>query len=71
MSANRVAKEIRGIIDDYWLGKLNIEQARESINRFMDDPEMHLKIQRGENFTGAFKSVMGKKRLEEFERVMK
>ena len=70
MSANRVAKEIRKIIDDYWLGKLTIAQVRDGINHFMDDPQLHLKIQRGENFTGAFKSVMGKKRLEEFQRVM-
>lgn len=71
MSANRVAKEIREIIDNYWLNKLTIEQARDGINRFMDDPKMHLQIQRGEVFTGAFKSVLGKKRLEEFNRIMK
>lgn len=70
MSANRIAKEIKSIIDDYWLGKLTIEEVRDGINRFMDDPKLHLKIQRGENFTGAFKSVMGKKRLEEFKQVM-
>lgn len=70
MSANRLAKEVRKIIDDYWLNNLTVEQARDGINHFMDDPRLRLKIMRGGTFTGAFKSVLGKKRLEEFTRIM-
>lgn len=70
MTANRVAKEIRTIIDDYWLGKLTDWQAKKSISAFMVNPELHLKIQRGNEFTSVFKSVMGVRRLKEFERII-
>lgn len=70
MTANRVAKEIRAIIDDYWLGKLTDLQVKKSISEFMDDSELHLKIQRGNEFTSVFKSVLGVRRLKEFERII-
>lgn len=70
MTANRVAKEVRKIIDDYWLGKLTVEQAKRLIDEIMVDPELHLKVQRGEEFTSVFKSVMGVRRLKEFERII-
>lgn len=70
MTANKVAKEIRAIIDDYWIGNLTVEQVQKSINIFMVNPKLHLKIQRGEEFTSVFKSVMGVRRLKEFERII-
>lgn len=70
-SANQIAKEVRDIVDA-WSGKqISTDEAKKQISRFMDDPTTHLKIMRGETYTGTFESVMRKKRLKEFEDLMK
>lgn len=69
-SANKVAREVRDIIDDFWANRLSKEQAQEKLHVYMDDPELHLKIQRAEEYTGVFKNVMGIRRLNEFKRLL-
>lgn len=69
-NANKVAKEVRDIIDNYWLGRLSEDQTRKKLLMYMDDPDLHLKIQRAEEYTGVFKNVMGIRRLEEFKRLL-
>ena len=70
ISANRLAKEVRDIVDA-WSGKqLSTDEAKMRINTIMEDRAMHLKIMRGETYTGTFENVMGKKRLKEFEELL-
>ena len=69
-SANKVAKEVRDIIDDFWASRLTKSQAQEKLYVYMDDPDLHLKIQRAEEYTGVFKNVMGIRRLNEFKRLL-
>lgn len=74
-SANQLAKEVRSIIDGWKGGKILIDEARKRVNTIMDDPDLHLKIIRGEmgtgTYTGTFKSVMRENRLKDFEELMK
>ena len=53
-SANKIAKEIRSIIDAYWANQISEEEARKKINVFLEDPDMRIKIMRRESYTGTF-----------------
>lgn len=37
----------------------------------MSDPDNRIKVKRGENYTGVFNNIMGKRRIEEFEKLYK
>lgn len=65
-SANKIAKDIRGIIDAYWASQISEEEARKKINLFLENPEIRIKIMRRENYTGTFKSIMRENRLQAF-----
>ncbi len=67
MSANKVAKNVVDIIDGYWRNEITYEKAKEKIKKIMSDPDMLIKIKRGENYTGVFNNIMGKRRIQEFE----
>lgn len=66
-NANKVAKKMRDVIDSYWKGEIDEKQASEVISTIMSDSDNRIKVMRGENYTGVFKSIMGKRRIEEFE----
>ena len=70
-SANKVAKDVKKIIDEFWSGKCEKEEATKRIKGILDDPERRIKVMRGENYTGVFENVLGKKRIAEFEELMK
>ena len=65
-SANKIAKEIRSIIDAYWANQISEEEARKKINVFLEDPDMRIKIMRRESYTGTFVSILREKRLHAF-----
>lgn len=67
MTANKVAKLVVSIIDGYWRKEITYEKAKKRIEETMNNPDMLIKIKRGENYTGVFNSIMGKKRIQEFE----
>lgn len=70
-SANQLAKEVRSIVD-LWKGdQISKDEAKKQISTIMDNHRLHLKIMRGEIYTGTFESVMGKKRLKDFEELIK
>lgn len=66
-NANKVAKKIKEIIDKYWKGQITEAEAREILLKIISDPDNRVRVKRGENYTGVFKNVMGKRRIEEFE----
>lgn len=71
-SANQLAKEVRSIVDAWKGGQISKEEAKKRVKTIMDDPILHLKIMRGETYTGTFKSVIReKKRLKDFEELIK
>ena len=65
-SANKIAKEIRSIIDAYWANQISEEEARKKINVFLEDSDMRIKIMRRESYTGTFVSILREKRLQAF-----
>lgn len=67
VNANKVAKQVRGIIDDYWVTKISADEAKSQLNAIMSNPDLRIKIKRGNNYTGVFENIMGKRRIEEFE----
>ena len=71
LTANRVSKEVRKIIDDFWSGRCTRDEAKKKIEKIMDDPKLRIKIMRGENYTSVFENILGKKRIAEFEGLTK
>lgn len=71
LTANRVAKEVRKIIDEFWSGRCTRDEAKKMLKKIMDDPELRIKIKRGENYTSVFENILGKKRIAEFESLTK
>lgn len=70
-SANKVAKEIRKIIDLYWANQISETEARKKINEYLEDPNIRLKVMRREEYTGTFVSILREKRLQVFSDLMK
>lgn len=70
MTANKVAKAIKDIVDNFWKGKLQKSEAKKEIHYFWDDPELRVKICRGEDYTGVFKNIMGQRRIDTFEQLL-
>lgn len=67
INANKVAKQVRDVIDNYWVAKISAAEAKTQLNSIMNNPELRIKIKRGNNYTGVFENIMGKRRIEEFE----
>lgn len=70
-TANKVAKEVKKIIDEFWSGRCTKDEAIKRIKKIMDDPDQRIKIMRGEKYTGVFENILGKKRIAEFEELTK
>lgn len=70
-NANKVAKKIKGIIDSYWKGEISEKEATQILTQIMSDSDIRIRVKRGENYTGVFKNIMGKRRIEEFESLCK
>ena len=70
-TANDVAKSVKAIIDAYWKNEINNSTARDKINSIMNISENRIKIMRGNNYTSVFTNIMGKKRIQEFESLIK
>lgn len=70
-SANKIAKDIRGIIDAYWANQISESEARKKINEYLEDPDIRLKVMRREEYTGTFKSILRENRLQVFADLMK
>ena len=70
-SANKIAKDIRDVIDAYWADQISKDEARARISEYMNNPELRIKIMRRETYTGTFESVMRPKRLETFKELIK
>lgn len=66
-NAATVAKEIKEIIDKYWRGQMAESEAKDGILKIISNPDNRIRVKRGENYTGVFKNIMGKRRIEEFE----
>lgn len=71
ITAERVALDVKEIIDDYWEGNLTEMEASQAIQRIMSDPKKRIKVKRAEEYTSVFKSRMGIRRLETFEALYK
>lgn len=70
INANKVAKQVRDVIDNYWVAKISVTEAKTQLNSIMNNPELRIKIKRGNNYTGVFENIMGKRRIEEFENLL-
>lgn len=68
--ARDLAIFIRDIIDDNWTNKLSDEQARKTINEALSVPKNLLKVKRADEYTVVFQTVVGKRRMERFEKLM-
>lgn len=70
-SANKIAKDIRSIIDAYWANQISESEARKKINEYLEDPDIRLKVMRRDEYTGTFKSILREKRLQVFADLIK
>lgn len=69
-NANKVAKEVKNVIEAYWERKYDSEEAAFKLKEITDNPDNYKRIKRGDTYTGVFKNIMGERRISEFEKLL-
>jgi uncharacterized protein (TIGR04540 family) len=67
-NANDVAKAVRDIIDNYWMKSISEENSIRLIEAIVAISKNRARIFRGKKYTAVFENILGKRRLEEFDR---
>jgi uncharacterized protein (TIGR04540 family) len=65
-SLNHLSKTVRGIIDEYLSRTIDQKQEIKQLKPIFALEENRQRIFRGEEYAGAFKDILGKRRMEEF-----
>lgn len=61
---------VKDIIDKYWRKDLSQQAASQKLKTLFAEPENRALVFRGDDYSSAFKSKLGKRRFADFEKLL-